>query len=145
MVSKSYALNAQKAVSETVDGESIVINLETGAYYSLNQTGSVIWGLALARYSQDTIGTYCSTRYGIGQDMSSQHVRSFLEHLVAEGLLLESQEHDAAVAAPPWGEPPEAFTPPALERYDDMKEMLLADPIHDVGDGGWPILKKDAA
>jgi hypothetical protein len=30
------------------------------------------------------------------------------------------------------------FVPPVLERYDDMEDLLLLDPVHDVDAQGWP-------
>ena len=31
-----------------------------------------------------------------------------------------------------------AFTPPKLERYTDMQEIILLDPVHKVDSQGWP-------
>ena len=31
-----------------------------------------------------------------------------------------------------------AFEPPRLERYTDMKDYFLLDPIHEVDTAGWP-------
>lgn len=30
------------------------------------------------------------------------------------------------------------FGPPAYDRYTDMEDLLLLDPVHDVGVTGWP-------
>jgi hypothetical protein len=32
------------------------------------------------------------------------------------------------------------FEAPRLDRYDDMRDLLLADPIHDADTAGWPNL-----
>jgi hypothetical protein len=39
---------------------------------------------------------------------------------------------------------PGAFQPPTLESYNDMQDLLLLDPIHDVDDMGWPQKAPDA-
>ena len=31
-----------------------------------------------------------------------------------------------------------SFNPPSLNKYSDMQELLLLDPIHDVDEAGWP-------
>jgi hypothetical protein len=31
-----------------------------------------------------------------------------------------------------------SFNPPLLNKYSDMQELLLLDPIHDVDEAGWP-------
>jgi hypothetical protein len=33
------------------------------------------------------------------------------------------------------------FTPPVLEVFADMRDLLLLDPIHDVAEVGWPTAK----
>jgi hypothetical protein len=34
---------------------------------------------------------------------------------------------------------PDSFAPPALERYDDIANIITMDPIHDVDQSaGWP-------
>jgi len=36
------------------------------------------------------------------------------------------------------------FVLPVLERYTDMQELLLIDPIHDVDETGWPRRKEQS-
>ena len=57
--------------------------------------------------------------------------------LVAEGLLATAERAPATAPAPvpPHGA---AFEPPELEKYDDLQEYLLADPIHEFDASGWP-------
>jgi hypothetical protein len=30
-----------------------------------------------------------------------------------------------------------------IDKYDDMRDLLALDPIHEVDSGGWPLAKKD--
>ena len=39
---------------------------------------------------------------------------------------------------------PQAFDAPRLERYTDMQDLVLLDPVHQVDDTGWPRTKEDA-
>lgn len=142
MATSVYQLNTQKAVSETVDGESIIINLETGNYYSLNPVGSALWNLAIAQHSLGVISQACAEHYGISEEESEKQIKSFLETLVDEGLLIPANTQ-SSVDTLGWLDTSKVFAPPVFEKYDDMQEMLLADPIHDVNESGWPILKKD--
>lgn len=115
-----YAINADKAISETLDGETIVINLETGHYYSMNPSGTEVWTAIAA---------------GTGIPSGNPELTAFLEILENDGLVrktdaLASEILNAA-----------DVQHPTVERYTDMQEMLLADPIHDVDESGWPKLK----
>jgi len=40
------------------------------------------------------------------------------------------------ITPPPAGRPP--FVKPILQKYTDMADLLLLDPIHEVGEQGWP-------
>ena len=64
-----------------------------------------------------------------------------LRSLEAESLIRSSA--NGASASPPApgasdGAALGAFAPPAFEKFTDMEELLLLDPIHEVGDTGWP-------
>jgi hypothetical protein len=119
---KRFLVNSQKAISETIDGETIIINLDTGCYYSMNLHGTALWNALIS-------GKAISTE--------NPQVESFLALLLEDGLIIEIAQTDSPVADE------KEFTEPKLDKYTDMQEMLLADPIHDVDTAGWPNLKKD--
>jgi hypothetical protein len=60
-----------------------------------------------------------------------------LASLIADGLVVETDDGTTADPVPvTW---PETYEPPVLKKYDDMADLLLVDPIHDVAaDKGWP-------
>ena len=120
MTSRTYTINSRKAISETLDNETIIINLETGCYYSMNPAGTAIW---------NAVAT------GTPIDTSNPIVKDFLELLITDDLITEAAESDRV--------PFVVTEDPKLEKYTDMQEMLLADPVHDVDESGWPNLKKE--
>ena len=85
-----YTNDAQKAVSETLEGETMIINLETGSYYNLNTTASLLWNLLIARHPVTEIMGYLQGRY---EEISEDAVRTFIELLKTEGLLIPSDTH----------------------------------------------------
>ena len=60
--------------------------------------------------------------------------------LLNENLILEAE---TSIDSEPQEiiEQREVYLIPLIEKYEDMQEMLLADPIHDVEAMGWPKLK----
>ena len=49
-----FAVDRRRVVHETIDGEAILIHMETGFYYSLEGSGSEIWsGLVAGRATED--------------------------------------------------------------------------------------------
>ncbi len=67
---------------------------------------------------------------------------AFTDELRNEKLVVEQPgEPPTTAVASPLVEPAE-FTPPVLEKYTDMQDLLLIDPIHEVNDAhGWPKMK----
>jgi hypothetical protein len=45
---RGFAVDPRRVVHETIDGETILIALETGVYYSLSGSGPEVWDLVLA-------------------------------------------------------------------------------------------------
>jgi hypothetical protein len=120
---KTYTINSQKAISETLEGETIIINLQNGSYYSVNNAGTAIWNAIKQNSSINT---------------DDKSVSDFLDFLLEEGLVESST---LATTAPTIDQ--KDFKDPKIEKYVDMQEMLLADPVHDVSEAGWPKLKSE--
>ena len=120
---KKYLINSQKAISETIDKETIIINLETGSYYSMNHAGTEIWN-TITRGAPIPVG--------------EKSIMDFMETLKTEGLVFEGD-----VVPGEFSGDMSVLSNPTIEKFEDMQEMLLADPIHDVESAGWPNLKQD--
>ena len=69
---------------------------------------------------------------------------SLVEALLAEGLLVEgppAEEKAWQAVAGSEGQ----YGLPTLERFTDMEDLLLLDPVHDVEEMGWPHVNPNAA
>lgn len=121
MDAKTYVIHSKNAISETLDNETIVINIETGSYYSMNQDGTALW----AAISE-----------GRAIPLTNPVVSAFVATLLSEGLIQETEQQGALAEGA-------AFEAPAVEIYTDMQEMILTDPIHDVDTMGWPKRKEE--
>ncbi len=140
---RAFTINEPHVVHETIDGETILIHLGTGTYYSLDGVGAEIWGLAIAGVSDSDLATRIETRYEAESGIVAQSVGSLVEELLQEGLLAYAPAGAVSVAQP--GEeqrPASEFVAPVLHKYTDMQEFMLVDPIHDVdAEAGWPHVK----
>jgi hypothetical protein len=141
----SYRINAPGVVSQVIDGEALLIAFESGAYYSARGSGGLIIDAILHDVTVDRIVARLSGARDGDAGAVHRHVTAFLEQLSAEGLIAP-RTVDAARARPEevWNtEPPPVFEPPVLEKYTDLEDLLLLDPIHDVDAAGWPVAKAD--
>lgn len=129
--------HAPNIVHETLDGETIVIHLETGNYYSLTGSGAEIWALLNGAGSASAICAELARRHACAEDEIKGVVERFIGDLEREGLVERGDASPNGARADPsdGGGPWEA---PKLERYDDMRDFLLVDPIHEVDETGWP-------
>ncbi len=140
-----YRINAGKVAHETIDDETIMINFDTGAYYSTDQLGMEIWEHMKC---DDTLAGLCdmmARRYtGVRAEMEAA-LHGFLQEMVTEGLLLamESSETASITTSREHDAPSTPFHPPVLQKYTDMQDLLLLDPIHDVDAQGWPLAKQN--
>lgn len=143
MSNQRFRVNTPTVTHETIDGEAVIINLDSGNYYSLMDLGSLIWGLVERGASgNEILNLVLDTYDGEATDIR-RGVQELLAQLQFEDLIVpvdgagEALDLTAALPANNGHEKP-AFTPPLLHKYSDMQELLLLDPIHDVDDAGWP-------
>jgi len=142
MLNKRYTINESIAISETIDGETIIINLETGYYYSINKTATVIWNEFRENNSISNILKYFLDHYDVNKDTAEKSITDIINLLLKDYLILEFDstgplsitESQESIAK-------ESFIIPKIERYDDMARALKSDPVHDVKEEGWPNLK----
>src|SRR5690606_9101409 len=110
--------------------------LGTGIYYSLRGTAAEIWRrlsapVTISSLAEDMCATYPAATGRIGPD-----INAFLERLRTENLVVEDALAGSTVSVPP--DRGSDYQPPVLERFADLQDLLLLDPIHEVGAQGWP-------
>lgn len=140
-----FRVNRPQVISQTIDGEVVVIHLATGSYYSLTATAAVIWTALERGMSTALLPALIETQFVDCDADLKKIVMEFLRELNAESLIVPAEESgafDSNVA----GEASaslEKFIRPVLTKFTDMQELLLLDPIHDVDATGWPLAKPD--
>jgi len=73
--------------------------------------------------------------------MVAAEVRRFVDLFLSHALIVELpgvQENGGEPIFGPAAEDRLDWPGGWFEAYSDMKELLLLDPVHDVGDGAWP-------
>jgi hypothetical protein len=130
-------VNSGMVVHETIDGETILIHMGTGTYYSVDGAGSDIWNLAAVGNPEPAIATEIAGRYQIDVELAARSVSALVAELLEEELLRSTQDEE--VQPLELSDPSNAFAEPVLHKYTDMQEFMLVDPLHDVDPAaGWP-------
>lgn len=137
-----YALASASVVHEVIDGEAIIMDMRSGSYYSTDGIGALVWSAALSKAARGQI-VEAAERAFPDADAAAEVAR-FLDHLLGAGLLRAETHTGTAAMAPDFtGAGP--WRAPALSSHQDMQDLLLLDPIHDVDATGWPMPKDPAA
>lgn len=142
---QAYRMNTPTVVAEVFEQEVVIIHLESGTYYSLDQSGTMIWKLLQQGATVAEIIDKMGASYGLAADALGKPVQQLIEELCTENLIvadntttLRHQPLDALSMGSSTVKAQHSFVPPHLHKYTDMQDLLLLDPIHDVTETGWP-------
>ncbi len=131
--------NTARYPHETIDGETLLIDSETGHLMLISGIGPLLWERLVAGVAAGTLSAEVAARFGPEAGESCQ---AFLDALTDAQALIRAASPSAQLAAPEW---PESFSPPVLERFDDIANIIAMDPIHGVDQSaGWPHRRTDA-
>jgi hypothetical protein len=143
--SDRLTINAAKVSHETIDGEVLIINFENGNYYNLLGSAAAIWSMLECAASLGEIIAAVGRRYSGDPSAIESAVVKFVDELYGEELVLHADERPAE-AAPVSASAAEStgkglrpvFEAPALNKYSEVRDLLVLDPIHEVDETGWP-------
>jgi hypothetical protein len=145
-----YKPAGQDVVSEEIDGEVIIVNLNNGNYYSLAQSAAVIWAAIQEHATLQEMQNRLYLRYSGETSAINHSLDELINALEAEQLIVReaaSEPGPETTASATEAEQPdhkEVFLPPIFERFTDMEDLLLLDPVHETEDDkGWPHAKEN--
>lgn len=132
-VANAYAINEPDIVAEDFNGQVVILNLSDGHYFSLGGIASPIWSAILDGHTPQVILDSIAERQpGLGDSA----VR-FLDRIVELRLIRireDTGEGPSVPLAADW-----TGDAAQIEVFDDLAELIFADPIHDVDEQvGWP-------
>jgi hypothetical protein len=141
-----FRINTPRIVHETIDGETIIIDFDNGSYFSLEGSGAAVWDLLVQNVSvEDTIATLIQ-RFPGNAAAIKPAVEQFLSELQREELIVPVEDARSKPAAASNETVSGAvFTTPTINKFTDMQDLLLLDPIHEVNEQGWPMRKDEQA
>jgi hypothetical protein len=123
--------------SKVFEDEVVVLEMKTGTYFSLRGCGVEVWKLIEENASTARIAEALEARYDAPGSGIASAVESLVDELTEGGLIVSDRSIEpggtishATEKAP--------FSAPEVERFTDMQDLLLLDPIHEVDDSGWP-------
>lgn len=136
-----YQVNSPNVIHEIIDGEAVLVNMENGSYYSIDSVGAVVWDYIERGLSSSQIVEAISEQYAGERADITTGIEQLIDDLQSEQLIVagrptNSNNHPVTKANTAATKP--KFVAPILNKYTDMEDLLLLDPIHDVDESGWP-------
>lgn len=136
-----WFVDRQSVMSEVLDGEAVIVDFTTGRYHAAAGVAATVWEGVVGGRSLDEIMDDVRTSYTNVPDDAEVAVTAFIDTVVEAALATPTDgapttpvDHPspmAPVAPVPW-------SVPVLESHDDLADLMLIDPVHDVTARGWP-------
>lgn len=137
MSSGIYVINARSVAAEQFGDELVVIQFDTGKYYSLGGLAVQVWELLRAPVAITSIVGAVAEAAGAtspGDDALTREVQDLATQFATDGLITQAE-------APAVTAKLDAFhyAPAKVETYSDLADLVSIDPVHDVDAMiGWP-------
>lgn len=150
-VEQRFRIRTPWVANQIIDGEAVLIAFETGAYYSAQRTGANVLSLLEQHHPVSEIVARLTRLHDATPETIAADVWAFVGQLSQEGLIVALNESEAITAGDDLASPssaataPQPWEPPLLTRYSDLEDLLILDPIHEVDDAGWPVVRPQAA
>lgn len=128
--------NAPRFVDETVDGEVLIMDMVKGTYYSGQGASTAAFNALKHGATTAEIAAAFANGSALPIDEMQAELDRFADELRREEILvIESSNGNAG---PSTIGAAGAFEPLQIERFDDLADLILLDPVHDVTEAGWP-------
>jgi hypothetical protein len=88
------AIDNDNVVFRELEGEAVILNLETGTYFGLNEVGTRIWALIQEHRSLGRVFEAMRAEYGVSPDVLKSDLLRLVEELQAKGLVSVSQRDE---------------------------------------------------
>ena len=139
MVERCFRINAPSVIFERFDEELVAINMNKGTYHSMVGSAADAFMLLAEEATAEELADALSNRYTATPAQIRTALAPFLEQLQDEQLIVAVETRKLRDPLRITGnETGLEFTAPSLQAFKDLEGLLLLDPVHEVGDEGWP-------
>lgn len=131
-----YAIASKDIVFESFDGEAVVLDLSSGKYFGFSDSGSKVWQ-ALSS------GVGVQSLIAGATSIGPAELNAFISRLVEFGLLARSDATAQPLPDDLCAELAATSEPLNVSVHDDLADLIIVDPIHEVEEPlGWPAVKQ---
>lgn len=134
-----FRVDTPAVIYERFDTELVAIHLDTGSYHSLVGAAADAFILLTEEATAGELAEALEAKYEGSPEDIAKALGPFLAALEVEKLIVKVEVRTPRGPLQLQPETPKLpFVPPSLEAYHDLQSLFLLDPVHEVGDRGWP-------
>lgn len=139
MQQRVYAVASKDIVFESFDGEAVVLDLSNGKYFGFSDSGSRIWQALSSGVAAEAL---VGARAGAAT-IGLADLDSFIARLLDFGLLAAAETSAQPLSGDLLAELAATSEPLKVDVHDDLADLIIVDPIHEVEEPlGWPAVKQ---
>jgi hypothetical protein len=86
-----YKINSKEITYRIIDREAVILNLNTGNYYSLNKTGTFAWMLLENKISIEDLAKRLAGEFGIDIKIAMRDTKLLLKDLILEKIVKQEK------------------------------------------------------
>jgi Coenzyme PQQ synthesis protein D (PqqD) len=78
----------ERVISQNVDDQAVIVDLESSHFFNLNKIGTIIWEQIDGQKSLTDIAGYICGKFEIPEEQALEDVRDFLADMQKKGLVI---------------------------------------------------------
>jgi len=90
----AYTIDRERVTWDEIDGETLIINVETGYYFSLDGVGSLIWSMLAAGVDERDMVASIVSEFDVEESTARTDLQALIDALVSEELVSCPREHE---------------------------------------------------
>jgi len=83
----TYLIRSKNVAWKVLDGESVVLNLDSGVYFTLNMTGTAVWERIDGATSLEEIGGGLCEQFDVTLEQAKRDLIELTQTLLDDGLV----------------------------------------------------------
>jgi len=88
-----FLIDTDRVCWSKCDDETVLLNLETGFYYTLDELGGLIWDLFSQKFNKNDVKARILEEYDVESATIEEHIADFIKKLQRENLITIIQEN----------------------------------------------------
>lgn len=82
-----FAIDKEKVYWKKVEGETVILNIDSGFYYTLDEVGSAVWERVLLNQAPEAIISAITEEFEVDEATARKDIAVFLKSMEKEELI----------------------------------------------------------